>query len=204
MYIYKYSLIKNKFFQIYKLKKHLYIIMGCAVWPLIKLGEAHILWSREMCVCQTAKRRVCRVRESKSFVLDLRVFSCVQRNPQWYRWGSPLDGPNASRFRLTCSSPSLLERSTGRFSREMFGCDRLSLHGVFSRNVRLFNLVCTVFVRSSEVVNLDLRDFFEGTAESPTISLGNFSENLLYWKLWCLFYYVHKNRKPNVVKFLAD
>ena len=53
------------------------------------------------------------------------------------------------------------------FSREMFA-------------VRLFDLVCTVFVRSSEVVNFDLRVFFEGTVESPTISLGNFSENLLY------------------------
>ena len=31
--------------------------MGCAVWPLIKLGEAHILWSREMYV--TGNETVC-------------------------------------------------------------------------------------------------------------------------------------------------
>ena len=56
------------------------------------------------------------------------------------------------------------------FSREMFVCDRLSLHGVCS----------LVRVRFQVRAVLDLRVFFEGTAESPTISLGNFSENLLY------------------------
>ena len=58
------------------------------------------------------------------------------------------------------------------FSREMFVCSsvRLSLHGVCS----------LVRVRFQVRAVLDLRVFFEGTAESPTISLGNFSENLLY------------------------